>query len=142
MADRPELGLGASPSPVSPGSLVIKRPDQAVKLSAEVVERVRAAVRWLNLHGDPDATLKDLLMRVALEEVRRLEVKLNNGEPFGDARALPRRGRIQPEETDPCDAGPAELSYDQDSEVLDAGSPDQAPTYYGGCWFPRLRAAP
>jgi hypothetical protein len=97
VADRPKLGVGASPSPASPESSVIKRRDEAVKLAGADMDRLRAAVRWLNLHGNPDATLKGLLTRVALEEVRRLEVELNNGEPFGDARALPRGGRVQPQ---------------------------------------------
>ncbi len=79
----------------SVGKRPAKRRLEPVKLDGEVLDQVRAAVWWLMHHGQPTATLKALIERAALDEVRRLAEQHNGGEPFPIAGALPRGGRIQ-----------------------------------------------
>lgn len=88
--------VGAVPSVPSPGQAKVpRRRDEPVKLAAVDVDAARAAVRFLNLNGQPDATLKGLLTRALRAEVLRLAGEYNNGEPFPTAGALARGGRVR-----------------------------------------------
>lgn len=90
----PSVGaVGAVPS--SGEAKAPRRRDEPVKLAAVDVDQARAAVRFLNLNGQPDETLKGLLTRALRAEVLRLAGEYNNGEPFPTAGALARGGRVR-----------------------------------------------
>jgi hypothetical protein len=106
----------ASPRTVDPPGQAnaSKARDKPVKVDGEILDQARAAVWWRMNNGDPTATLKGLLEEALRAELHRLAAKHNGGKPFLDVGALPRGGRVQPEEADPWDTEPTELSHHHD----------------------------